>query len=513
MKIAISYPPLKDIKGTPMISQNRQYQVFSNPTYIYPMVPAYAATLLKKNGYEVFWDDAIAEELTYGEWIGRICEEKPDVIAIETKTPVIKRHWRIIDEIKELVELENKQRCESCSQAEFCGDKEEKLKIENWKLKIVLMGDHITALPEESLANSKVDYALTGGDYDFMLLNLANHLAKSEPLEPGWHFRDEKGEIKNTGKFQLNHNLDDLPFIDRELAKWKLYAYENGNYKYRPGTYTMVSRDCWWRKNGGCAFCAWTTLYPQWRTQKPEKLLDEIGHLIEKYQVKEIFDDSGTFPVGKWLEDFCKGMIERGYNKKIKFSCNMRVGALSMEQYKLMGEASFRFILYGLESANQNTLDRLNKGIKIDDYEEEMRIAKKAGLEPHVTCMIGYPWEIYEDAKRTVDFTSKLFNRGYIDSLQGTIVIPYPGTALYKYCKENNLLLFDDYDRYDQRERVMKSELTDEQAKELVQGLYKSFITPKFILKKLVSIRKIDDIKFFWRAGFKVLGHLTDFKS
>ncbi|HLD38457.1 MAG TPA: B12-binding domain-containing radical SAM protein, partial [Candidatus Nanoarchaeia archaeon] len=59
----------------------------------------------------------------------------------------------------------------------------------------------------------------------------------------------------------------------------------------------------------------------------------------------------------------------------------------------------------------------------------------------------------------------------------------------------------------------MKSELTDEQAKELVQGLYKSFITPKFILKKLVSIRKIDDIKFFWRAGFKVLGHLTDFKS
>lgn len=511
MKISISYPPLESEKGIPLLAQNRQFQYFSNPTYIYPMVPAYAATLLKKNGYEVLWDDAIAEDLSYGEWLQRIIEEKPDIIAIETKTPVIKRHWKIIDEIKEFVETEKNFTCGSCESAKSCSAEQEKEHI--WNPKIVLMGDHTTALPEESLQNSKVDYALTGGDYDFMLLNLANHLTKNEALESGWYFRDENGATKNTGKFQLNHNLDDLPFIDRELTKWRLYAYENGNYKYRPGTYTMISRDCWWRKNGGCSFCAWTTLYPQFRTQKPEKLLDEIGNLIENYQVKEIFDDSGTFPVGKWLDEFCKGMIERGYNKKIKFSCNMRVGALSEEQYKLMGRAGFRFILYGLESANQGTLERLNKGIQIDKYEEEMRIAKKAGLEPHVTCMIGYSWESYKDAKKTVDFTANLFNKGYIDSLQATIVIPYPGTVLYKYCQENNLLLFDDYDRYDQREKVMKSELTDEQSRELVQGLYKSFMTPGFILRKLASIRSADDIKFFWRAGFKVLGHLTDFRK
>ena len=47
LKIAISYPPLESKKGTPLLSQNRQFQWFSDPTYIYPMIPATAATLLK----------------------------------------------------------------------------------------------------------------------------------------------------------------------------------------------------------------------------------------------------------------------------------------------------------------------------------------------------------------------------------------------------------------------------------------------------------------------------------
>ena len=46
LKISISYPPLESDKGIPLLSQNRQFQWFSEPTYIYPMVPAYAATLL-----------------------------------------------------------------------------------------------------------------------------------------------------------------------------------------------------------------------------------------------------------------------------------------------------------------------------------------------------------------------------------------------------------------------------------------------------------------------------------
>jgi anaerobic magnesium-protoporphyrin IX monomethyl ester cyclase len=491
LKISISYPPLESNKGIPLLGQNRQFQWFSEPTYIYPMVPAYAATMLKENGFEVVWDDAIAEGLTYAQWIERIQKESPDIIAMETKTPVVKRQWQIINE----------------------------LKTHNSKLITVLMGDHVTALPEESMQNSPVDFVLTGGDYDFLLLNLCNYIKSLRTqnselrtaLEPGIWYRED-GKLKNTGDFKLNHDLDTLPFIDRDLTKWQLYAYKNGNFKRTPGTYTMAGRDCWW---GRCSFCSWTTLYPgkYHRARSPKKLLDEIGFLIDNYGVKEIMDDSGTFPVGEWLWTFCEGMAKRGYNKRVKIDCNMRFGILKEKDYEIMANAGFRFILFGLESANQKTLDRINKNLKVEQITEGVKLAKRAGLDPHVTVMVGYPWETKEDVLRTIELAKYLFKYGYVDTLQATIIIPYPGTPLFEECKRNRWLLTEDWERYDMRETVMVSPMSNEDIKELTQMFYKSFANLQYIMKKVLSIRNIGDIHFLWRAGKRLLGHLGDFKA
>ena len=64
----------------------------------------------------------------------------------------------------------------------------------------------------------------------------------------------------------------------------------------------MSGRDCWHAK---CTFCSWTTLYPTYRTRDPIDVVNEIGDLIARYGVKEIMDDSGSFPVGTWLKTFC----------------------------------------------------------------------------------------------------------------------------------------------------------------------------------------------------------------
>ncbi|HPN96162.1 MAG TPA: radical SAM protein [Candidatus Moranbacteria bacterium] len=537
-KISISYPPLESEKGVACLSQNRQFQWFAHPTYIYPVIPAYAASLLAKNGYQVFWDDAIAEELTYDQWKERIMREKPDVIAIETKTPVVKMHWRIIDEIKK--ELSNFS-LPSVPSGHLPSGKGEG---NGWKPIFVLMGDHVTARPEESLKNCQVDYVMASGDYDFMLLNLANHLSKNEPLEGGFWYRkschsrtylperQESGNLEtgspiksgmtnseitsefvNSGPSDISkHNLDTLPIIDRKLTRWKMYAYKNGNFKYTPGAYMMSGRDCWW---GKCTFCSWTTFFPgeKFRTMSAQKALEEVENLI-RLGVKEIMEDSGSLPIGKWLDDFCKGMIDRGYNKKVTISCNMRItGIKKLETWKMMKKAGFRFILFGLESANQETLDKINKNLKVEEIEPGLKMCKSGGLEPHITAMIGYPWETKEMAQKTIDLAKDLFKKGYVDTLQGTIVIPYPGTPLYKYCEENNMLLTRDYDHFDQREMVMKSSLSSADAKEMVQGLYKSFMSPQFIWRKITSIRSFADIKFLFMAGWKWLGKMTDFHS
>jgi len=364
LKIAISYPPLPNEKGIPLLSQNRQFQFFSEPTYIYPVVPAYAATLLSQAGCDVVWDDGIAEEKEYPRWLQDVEKVSPDVMMIETKTPVVKRHWRMIDDVKKV----------------------------SPDTKVVLVGDHVTALPQESMENSRTDYVIEGGDYDFLLHNLVMYLdGKVGNLELGIWYR-ENDKIKSKGRFQLNHDLNALPFIDRDLTRWELYAYKNGNFKATPGTYLMVGRDCWWRRYGGCTFCSWPTLYPNYGVMSVKRALDEIGFLIENYKFKEIFDDTGTFPAGTWLRKFCESMIERGYNEQVCFSCNARFGVLKPDDYELMKKAGFRMLLFGLESASQETLDRLNKGITVQDIMDGCRWAREAGLEPHITIMVGYPW-------------------------------------------------------------------------------------------------------------------------
>src|SRR4030042_7165786 len=99
MKIVIGYPPLGNKDKVPQISQNRQFQWTAGGSlsyFIYPVVPAYAASLLKQKGYEVYWLDGLAEKMTYEEWEKKLLEINPDILAIETKTPVIKYHWEII---------------------------------------------------------------------------------------------------------------------------------------------------------------------------------------------------------------------------------------------------------------------------------------------------------------------------------------------------------------------------------------------------------------------------------
>jgi len=193
--------------------------------------------------------------------------------------------------------------------------------------------------------------------------------------------------------------------------------------------------------------------------------------------------------------------------------CNMIPGVLSQDLYDLMGKANFRFVLFGLESADQSTLDRINKCGKARDIENSMRMAKAAGVEPHVTCMVGYPWETGQQARATVDLTRSLFNEGHIDSLQATIVIPYPGTPLFKECDEEGWLKTKDWDRYDMREPIMKTEMADEEVLDLTQGIYKSFLTPRFVWRKLTSIRSWADFSYYVRLGLRVIGHLVDFRK
>jgi radical SAM superfamily enzyme YgiQ (UPF0313 family) len=480
MKVIFSYPPLEG-EGSPMLGQNRQFQWFHVPAYIYPLVPASAVTLLKEHEFEVRWNDCIVERWDYARWLAYVEAERPDLIAFETKTPVVRQFWRLLNDLKR-----------------------------RWpEMRTVIMGDHITALPEETMRECAVNYALTGGDFDFLLLGLAKHLRDGEPLPSGFWYRDETGRVRSTGAPLLNGNLNDLPWIDRDLTQADLYFEK---WKRRePFFYTMVGRDCHW---GRCTFCSWTTTFPKFRTRTPESLLDEIGFLIDHHGVREIFDDTGNLPCGGWLKRFCNGMIERGYNKKILFSCNMRYGLVNEEMARLMKRAGFRKFKMGLESANDETLERLDKGVSTKQILEESRWLSEVGIEVHLTIMVGYPWETRADAERTHQMAKTIMDNGWAEMLQSTVVMPYPGTPLYQQALDNDWFRFDptDYDRFGMREPVFKTpDMTAEEVQEMSARIYKSFMTPRFIARHLLRPPSPEHVSYIYRGAKSVIGHMRDF--
>jgi radical SAM superfamily enzyme YgiQ (UPF0313 family) len=127
--------------------------------------------------------------------------------------------------------------------------------------------------------------------------------------------------------------------------------------------------------------------------------------------------------------------------------------------------------------------------------------------------MIGYPWESLKEARSTLNAARQLFKDNLADSMQATIVIPYPGTPLFADCKKNNLLLTEDWDNYDMRQPIMKSPISTDDQLKLVRELFYGVLTPQFIWHKIISVKNFSDIKFLSFYAVKYLQKLRDFSS
>lgn len=481
MRVMVAYPPLESAKGSPMLTQNRQFQWFHDPSYLYPCVPASAATLLRSEGHDVAWCDAIAEQKSWSQFARLLREHRPELIAMETKSPVVRQHWAMVDRIK----------------AEVPG------------AQVVLFGDHIAGNPRETLEHSRVDYCFTGGDYDFSLRNLVNHLTKGDALAGGVHYKNDDGTLADTGPYTSLGKLEELPWIDRDLTNAHLY-FEKWK-KRLPFMWTMAGRDC---PYGRCTFCSWTVTYPKFSTVSPEHLASEMEMLIAKHGAREIFDDTGALPTGNWLIRLCNEMIGRKINEKVIFDCNFRFDYFTPRNCDLMKKAGFRKLILGIESASERTIDILDKSLTREQIIEGCKMATMAGLQPHLTLMVGYPWETREDAYETLRLARYLMHNGLAHHLQATVVMPYPGTPLFDLCQKNGWIRFqaDDYDRYDMTEPVCAlTDMNEEEVVRMAGQFYKLFLHPRFLAHQLRTLDSVEDLDYMMRGAKAIWGHIKDF--
>ncbi len=485
MKVMVCYPPIYKFGRVPLLGQNRQFRFSSsNEVCIYPIVPSTAATMLAEDGFKIEYLDGVNERLSRQEFVKALHDFKPDLIAMETKTPVVRSHWQMINQLKK----------------EFPATS------------FALMGDHVSFAPEESLQNSQIDFVLTGGDYDVSLLKVARHLRDDRnPLPKGVWYR-ESDKVRSTGNFELISNLDSLPFIDRNLTKWWLYGEA---YLHHPCTYIMWGRGCY---PGRCSFCVWASNF--WlckpRLRSVATVLDEIEKLVDELHVKEIFDDTDTSTWnGHWLKDLCEGLMERRLNDRVYISCNARADNLTKANCQLMKKAGFRLLKVGLESGCDETLKRINKYETVAQIRQGVKNAKDAGLNVLLTIMVGYPWETEEDAQATFKLAKELmlYKTHVGDSLQASVIVPYPGTPLYSEALKKDWFQIDpcNYEAFDMSQPPLKSPLGAQRTMELCDRLWRIHLHPLFITKSLLSISSANYLRLLWQGFNSILGHMKDF--
>ena len=267
--------------------------------------------------------------------------------------------------------------------------------------------------------------------------------------------------------FDIDIPFEHLPYPDRLLTdakhpRWQAY----GNYKFHPATHMMASNLCWY---GKCTFCIDT-----YKLEHGEKrgvrsvnhVMEEIDDLIA-HGYKEVFDDSGTFPVGRWLDEFHHAMQTR--KSKIRLGVNMK--PIKMD-YKLLADCGVGFTLVGIESANQVTVDRIQKGQRSEDIIPIIKSMNEAGLQVHLTTMFGYEWESHEDAMRTVNLVHYLLKKGYAKTAQASVYSPPrtppdPASPGHRY----------------------------------IPMVYDAYKSPLFWLQKLRDLRRWEDVAYLLRGA------------
>lgn len=482
MKISITYPPLINKLGQKaMVSQNRNVQYFKKPTYLLPVVHAQAATMLKENGFDVIWDDANSQLKSYDEWLKDLIDHNPDIIVLESTTPVMRQMWESSDLLKE--------------------------KIPN---SIILMtGYHSMRSPHETLLKSSVDIVLKSNHIDFLLLKLCKILLADRNLsnlELDGITKIVDGEIKDFGNFQLVEKINDSSIIDRDLVEWKNYAYENGNFLNTPGTYaTSVIRDCYF---GKCTFCRYNGPELTFSAMNISKSVDEYENLIINYGVKEIFDDSGVWYRGKEAIDFAKEIIKRGLHKKgCYFGINTRFEYLDEETIKWLAKANFRFVLIGLESGSNFSLEKLNKGYTAYGIKQNLAAMSKYGLHPHLTIMVGYYWETKEMLYETINLVKELMFKGYARTLQVTLCTPLDFTPYHLETIENKKLISKDYSDHDMSKIIVETPEKHEIYYKAIKEIYSIAFHPKFILRQIIFLFRFKkrDWEFIFKYGIRAI--------
>ncbi len=484
MKICFINPPFKAEYGK-FSRESRSPSIGHSGVLYYPLWLIYAAATAEKDGFDISFIDAPAKRLDEAKTLERVKNEAFDaaLFVLDTSTPSI------------------------YSDASFG----EILKKKYPKSKIMLVGTHPSAVPDETLnINDSIDI-IARHEYDCIVRDTARAIRDGNGLDTvlGITYR-ENGSVMQTSDASYIEQLDEIPMAAPFIKKYldvKDYVFPAASY---PAIQIFTGRGC----PAHCNYC----VYPQtlhghkYRLRTPENVVKEFKYIAQNFpEVHEIVIEDDTFTANKKrVLEICSLLIKNGLNKRFKWLCNARVN-VDLETMQAMKKAGCHLIIPGFESYNEQILKNIKKGSNLKLIDAYVANAKKAGLMIHACYMVGNEGETRE----TMETTLAAAMRFKTDTAQFFPLIPYPGTEAYEWAKSNGYIS-GKYEDYLQNDGTLNCVLNTPElsAQELVDfcayARKKYYMRPWYIAHRLwKGIRDPEDmkrsLKAFWRLKDSLL--------
>jgi len=262
-------------------------------------------------------------------------------------------------------------------------------------IKVAIGGPQATFMPSGALrVMPHVDYICRSSG-EITLLGIARAVQEGAPFSnlSGVSFRDSDGRIHDTGPLEQLSDLDSYP---------SPYLDDVFDYSGMGEAIMLTSRGC----PHNCIFCYTPRAFNHKITfHSVDRVMEEIRWIRKKGIRRLWFADPNVSYKWKRMEELLDRMLKE--ELKMQMWLQTRADLVNPEMMRMMKRAGVSTLAFGLESASERVLPKLDKHMSIEKIAEAIRITQNEGIEVELFTMFGLPYETFEDGLKTLEFVKK----------------------------------------------------------------------------------------------------------
>lgn len=321
---------------------------------------------------------------------------------------------------------------------------------------LLIVGGHVSALPEQTLSEESVDFVCKG-EGPVTVVRLIESLRDTKKRKDDWSdipglvWRDTDGQVVTNPAAPLIADLDvdlhgmtwDLLPMDRYRAhNWQCFGELPSRQPYA-SIYTSLG--CPYK----CSFCCINAPFEtnRYRMRSPEKVVAEIDYLYRIYGVRtfKIIDEMFVLNE-RHVFAICDGLIALGYSDQLNLWAYSRVDTVKPHMLGKLRKAGIRWLALGIESGSKHVRDGSDKRLRYEDIVTIVRQIQQAGISVIGNYIFGLPDDTLETMRETLDLAKDInceFGNFYS-------AMAYPGSRLYDLARESHWPLPENWAGYSQ---------------------------------------------------------------